>query len=124
MSQGKFEQGVYEADNAQLHICRYQPETRDATFGGLPNSINGGNATSPLWVKLKPGAKEWGLKPRKVRIRWTGAPPTGYKADTTVELVVFTPDSFAAIVVNGGAVYLDTAAQVVGKTSEKYYPEI
>ena len=124
MSAGVFEQGVYEADSGELHVIRYQPETSQATFQTVPNSINAGAATSPFWAKITKGKREYGLNVRKVRCRWTGSAPTGYKATGTFEIVVFQPSVFNGITINSGGLYLGEGIQVIGKTSESVYPEI
>ena len=124
MSAGAFEQGVYESDTAELHVCRYQPETTQATFGGVANTINPGIATSPFWVKVSKGAREYGLKVRTVKLRWTGAPPAGYKEGSTVDVMIMTPSVFNGITLNGGATYLGADAQIIGKTPEMFYPGI
>jgi hypothetical protein len=124
MSAGKFEQGVYESDSGDYHVCRYQPETTAATLGGVANTIAAFPPSSVFWVKLTKGAREYGLAVRKVRLRWTGPAPTGYKADTTFEIPVMTPSVFATCILNGGAIYLGEACQIIGKTYEKMYPAI
>ena len=124
MSQGKFEQGVYEADSGELHVIRYQPETSQATFQTIPNSINSGAATSPFWAKITKSKREYGLNVRKVRCRWTSTAPAGYKPTATFDIVVFQPSVFNGITINSGGLYLGEGIQVIGKTSESIYPEI
>ena len=57
-------------------------------------------------------------------MRWTGAPPTGYKASATFEVVAMTPAFYNGITLNGGATYLGASAQVIGKIPEEMYPGI
>ena len=124
MSAGAFEQGVYEADSGELHVCRYQPETTQATFATVPNTINPGAATSPFWARLTKGSTEWGLGVRKVRVRWTGSPPAGYKAATSLTIPIMTASVFNGITINSGGIYLGEPIQVIGKIPEVIYPAI
>ena len=123
MSAGPFQQDVYASDTGDFHNIRIQPETAEAQFGLTQNFGPSENANSQFWVKSSIGATEYGLHPRTVRLRWTGEPPAGYKPGTSVEVLAMTPSSFAAAIIGGGATYLGTAAQVIGKTSEFFYPE-
>lgn len=124
MSAGIFEQGVYEADSGELHPARYQPETTQATFGTVANAINAGIPTSPFWAEISKSRSKYGLNVRKVKCRWTGAAPTGYKTSATFDIVIMQPSVFGGITLGSGGLYLGEALQVVGKTSESYTPEI
>lgn len=124
MSAGGFNQGFYQGDSGDIHIIRYQPETAAMDLDGTVNAIATGPATSPFWVKVSKGRTEYGLGPRKVRIRWTGTPPTGYKAEEALEVVVFQSSVFNAATLNSTVTYLGATAQLVGKIPENLYPGI
>lgn len=124
MSAGGFEQGFYEADSAEIHIVRFQPETEALDFGGTMNAQPEGPATSPFWVKVSRATTEYGLAPRKVRIKWTGDPPTGYLANQSLEVMVFQASVFNGVTLNSTCTYLGSEARVVGKIGENQYPGI
>lgn len=124
MSAGAFTQTFYEGDSAAVHIIRLQPETLSLTSGGNSNDAPTGPATSPFWVKVTKGSTEYGLGPRKVRIKWDGAPPTGYKADETLEIPVLTTAFFNSLTINAACTYLGATATIQGKIQEAIYPGI
>lgn len=125
MSAGAFELGFYQADSADIHLIRLQPETASTlTLAGNAVTPPSGPATSPFWAKVTRGSNEYGLRPRAVSIKWTGTPPTGYKADETLDVIVQSTADFNGVTVGAAAEYLGTACQVVGKRPENIYPGI
>jgi hypothetical protein len=124
MSAGPFILRFYEADSGDTHVIRTQPETAVFSIGGAPNVIPAGPATSEFWAEVGRGNTEYGLRPRKLRIRWTAAPPEGYSPNATLEVVVFSPAAYNSATLLSSATYLGAAAQIVGKVPENIYPGI
>lgn len=125
MSAGPFNQTFYESDTGETHIIRVQPETLTATFNGATNDPPAGPATSPFWAQVTRGAREYGLKPRRIRIKWDeGGAPAGYKEDEALEIVVLSSSAFGNATINSAVAYLGGTGTVLGKSPENIYPGI
>jgi hypothetical protein len=123
MSSGPFDIGIYEADSAEKHLIKYQPESAIFSIGGSPNVLPAGPASSPFWAKVTRAKTEYGLRPRKIKIKWLAAPPAEYGDCQTLDVVVFDPAVYNAATIGANATYLDTPAKIVGKIREDIYPE-
>ncbi len=125
MSSGNFAIRYYQADSGELHACKQQPESATLTIGGNPNTVLTGPATSPFWAKTSRGAREYGLRPRKVRIRFTpGNEPSGYADCGVLDVVVYDPNQYNAMVIGGLGSYLGAPCTMVGRIAEDIYPVI
>lgn len=124
MSQGSFNQGFYQADSGEVHVIRHQPETAALAIDGVTNSVAAGPATSEFWVKANQGARAFGLRPRAVKVRWTGVAPVGFKASAVLSVVVFQTSVFNGISIGDAGTYLGSAIEVTGKRGESMFPEI
>jgi hypothetical protein len=122
MSSGEFSLGFYEGDSGEKHLIRYQPETAIFSLNGTPNTLPAGPATSIFWAKVTKGKTEYGMAPRKIRIKWTGQPPADYADCETLEIVVFSLSVYNGATVGANATYLETPAQIIGKIPENVYP--
>lgn len=122
MSSGPFDIGIYEADSGEKHNVKFQPESTVFSIGGSPNTLPAGPATSPFWAEIGKGKKEYGLRPRKIRIRWTGPPPDDYADCSSLEIVVFDAGVYTAATIGSAATYLGATAKIVGKIPEQMYP--
>jgi hypothetical protein len=124
MSAGKFTLAFYEADSAEIHVVKVQPETTamKSDISGTNVSANG-PATSPFWAKVSKNKRQYGLSPRSVSMRWTGGIPSGY-ADAVITLPVLTPAVFNGMTIGSTATYLGEQMQVIAKTPESLYPGI
>lgn len=118
MSAGNFRRAFYQRDNGDIHGGTVQPETALMTIDGTPNDPVAGPVTSDISYKVSKGKDEIGLCPRKVQIRFTGAPPTGYSEFQTYDVVVFDPLLFATAVEGTAISYLGAVAEVVRQIPE------
>lgn len=121
MSAGAFESSFYTSDDDTIHPIRIQPETRGLTIGGQANSAPSGPAdTNAGQVRVSGGKRTTGLTPRKIRVRFTGTPPTGYKEGSTLSIVVLIPGHFQAYrkPLYQTGTYLGAAIEVVGSSPE------
>lgn len=117
MSAGNFIRSRYESDAGNIHPIRIQPETADATIGSV-NAAPAGAVDVPISARVSGGSRQIGLTARKVRLAFTGTPPTGYAANSVVTIPILTPARFNSVAVGTTGTYLGTAVEVVGKTSE------
>jgi len=123
MSAGNFTLRIYESDSAETHFIKQQPESAVFSIDGTPNTIPAGPPTSVFWAKTSRGAKEYGLRPRKLRFRFTpGSEPTGYADCGILEIVVYSKSVYDGAVLGGPATYLGGAGTIVGRVPEDIYP--
>jgi hypothetical protein len=124
MSAGAFVNSRYEADygaGTAIHPIRVQPETLLlATTGGTPqtNAPPDGAITNPISAECASSYRSLGLHPRKVRIKLTGAPPTGYEAGGTAVLPLLNKAISVGLSTGVPISYLGTDWVVIG-----YHPE-
>ena len=125
MSAGIFEIVGYETSDPDLGgvvmPIRVQPETLGLSIGGTANAASAAAIDFPLRVQVSAGNTEYGVKPRKVTLRFTDQAdlPDGYKGSDLV-VPVMTPAAFAAYTVGATGTYLSKAVQVVAKKAESY----
>lgn len=122
MSAGRFIDSFYELDagngGGQCRI-KVQPETELLTDGTVVNDSPGGPATIPVSAKVSGSNGEYGIKPRKITIRWDdGQIPDGYDG-LTVTVPVLTVAAFAAYTLGSTVTYLGGTGDVVGRTPER-----
>jgi hypothetical protein len=125
MSSGPFEISKYAAQYGagdQIHPIRIQPETALLTLAiagvQTANSPPAGAVTNPISAKVGIPRNGLGLKPFVVRFRFTGTPPTGYKANSTISLPILnTP--LRAVAKGAEGVYLENPIVVVGTSVEQ-----
>ena len=121
MSAGAFESSFYTSDDGTIHPIRIQPETRGLTIGGQANSAPSGPADANAGqVRVSGGKRTLGLTPRKIRVRFTGEPPTGYKEGGIQTIAVLVPGHFQAYrkPLYQTGTYLGAAIEVVGSSPE------
>lgn len=125
MSAGSFVIRYYEADSGEIHAIKQQPESAVFSIDGTPNTIPAGPATSPFWAKTSRGAKEYGLRPRKLRIQFVaGQEPTGYANCGVLEVVVYTQANYNSAILGGSGTYLGAPILILGRVPEDIYPAI
>lgn len=117
MSAGAFLRTKYQSDSGTIYAIRVQPETVAANIGGA-NTAPAGAIDGEGSVKARGGSREIGIKARKVRVKFTGAVPDGYKPDTVLEIPILTPSVYQSIGTNATGTYLGQPVEVVGKTNE------
>lgn len=118
MSAGAFQYSKYESDQGGIYRIRVQPETLAATVDATVNGAPTGAIDSQGTVRVSNPRRGFGITPRRISIRWVGAPPTGYKADETVQVVILTPALYNAANIGDPVTYLATNATVTGKSAE------
>lgn len=125
MSKGKFAIRIYEADSAEKHLILQQPESAVFSIDGSPNTIPAGPATSPFWAKTSRGAKEYGLRPRKLRGRWNpGQSPEGYDDCGEFEVVIYSKSVYDSASLTESVTYLGGTGQLTGRIPEDIYPRV
>ena len=121
MSAGAFESNFYTSDDGTIHPIRIQPETRGLTIGGQANSAPSGPADANAGqVRVSGGKRTLGLTARKIRVRFTGTPPDGYKEGSTLSIAVLIPghwQTYRKPLYKTGT-YLGAAIQVIGSSPE------
>jgi hypothetical protein len=121
MSAGIFEDSFYTDDYDHVRPIRIQPETRGLNIGGQANSAPAGPAAAGMsYARVSGSKRTYGVTPRKVSIRFTGTPPTGYAANQTYRIPVLIPGHWKAYTdpkLQTGT-YLGAACVVVGKSAE------
>lgn len=119
MSAGKFTiDGKYEDEKGNIYPCRYQPETATATIDGEQNQPPAGAITSDISVRLTTGARQFGITPRKVKLKFTGTKPTGYDGETVV-IPVLSKFWFALLTKGATGTYLGAPVKVLQTYSER-----
>lgn len=123
MSAGTFTIRVYESDSAETHFIKQQPESAVFSIDGSPNTIPAGPPTSVFWAESNRAAKQYGLRPRKLRFRFNaGEEPEGYITGGVYEIVVYSKSVYDAAVIGSAATYLGGAGTIIGRVSEDIYP--
>lgn len=123
MSAGNFVRVGYQAtyNTAAIHPIRVQPETLllSVTIGGTAtvNTAATGAINTPAGVRVSSGRRSRGVNARLIRIRFSGEPPAGYQANSTITLPALNPALLNAP--NGATgTYLGQAIVVVGTSPE------
>lgn len=120
MSAGAFTNSRYTADDGTIYPIRVQPETLALTLGGTANTAPTGAVTGKIRARTSGGRRRYGVHARKVAIRFTGAVPDGYAANSIITLPILQPALYNALVSGGTTgTYLGNAVEVVYKTAEK-----
>jgi hypothetical protein len=123
MSAGGFTLAVYESNVGTFHWIKQQPESAIFSIDGSPNTIPAGPVNSPFWAKTSKAAKEYGLRPRKLRFRFNaGTEPDGYEDCGTLDIVVYSKSVFLTAVLNTSASYMGAPGKIVGRVPEQIYP--
>ena len=125
MSAGVFQLSKYETNSAALGgvimPIKVQPETLAAVVGGVTNAPPAGGVDFPLLVSVSATKGEYGVKPRKVTLRFADQAdlPPGYSGqDVTIPLM--TPAAAAAALPGATGTYLTKAVTVVRVKQEDF----
>ena len=123
MSAGNFITSKYETSSPGLGGAimpvRVQPETLFLTIAGVGNEPPAGAVSLPLRVSVSGGNSEYGVKPRRAVLRFTGTPPTGYSGDD-VSVPLLTPAMAAAAVPGATGTYLLADVEVISAKPESF----
>lgn len=123
MSQGRFTNRFYEADSGDIHLMRQQPETAVLSVNSVDNTVPAGPATSIFWVKVSKGKNEYGMSPRKLRLRWNpDAQPEGYKEEEEFEVPIYQASVYNGATIEAPFTYLGGSGVVKGKIPENVFP--
>lgn len=122
MSAGSFVVSTYEADSGKIHLIRLQNETVNATFAGTDNDPPAAAVDSQFAAEVNRGARAYGLRPRRVNVAFTDAPPTGYRPYTTVSIPVLTKAVYDDIELGGLVSYSGGTGKAKSKTGESTNP--
>ena len=114
----------YEADSAETHIVELDDVTLTMNISGTAVIQPAGPATSPFWAKVSRGATEYGLRPRKIGVCFTGAAPGTLESGPTYPVTILSPTDFAAATIGSTVTYQGESAQVRTKSPENTYPGI
>lgn len=122
MSAGSFVLSKYQTNSQTVHPIKIQPETAELVIDGVTNSppaLDYGPGAQ--WVRVSGGTKQLGIHPRKIGIRFTGTPPTGYAEGQTYYVPVLTEAAFNDYTITTGltGTYLGVACVVVGNSPER-----
>lgn len=119
MSAGAFTSSRYAAEAGTIHPIRVQPETLAATIGGTANDPPAGAANSKISARVSNGNRQFGLKPRRVSFKFTGALPTGYKADQVLTIPALTKAFWDLAIKDAEGTYLGLPIKIVSSLSEQ-----
>lgn len=125
MSAGLTTVRIYEGDSGETHFLRQQPESANFSLNGSPNTIPAGPPSSPFWAKSSRGAREYGLRPRKMRGRWKmGQSPEGYDECGEFEVVIYSKNVYDSAVIGTDCTYLGGSGTLIGRVREDIYPAV
>ena len=120
MSAGAFITAKYASSRGFIYPIRIQPETEALTLGGQANEPPAGALTAgALSVRVQGGKRSIGLVARKIRVKFTGAVPTGYTTGGTHAIPVLDPETYESYkdrTLTG--TYLGQPVKVVGWSGE------
>lgn len=115
MSAGAFQVSKYEADSGDIHPIRVQPET----IAALSNAAPAGAVNSSISAVVSLTRRQRGLRPRYVSVKFSGALPDGYAANTIYRLPILTEAVFDGLNIGGTGTYLGNPIVIVGKEGER-----
>lgn len=119
MSAGEFSISKYECSTLGVIMpIKLQPET-NIFAAGVANAEPAGAITLDLFAHVSGGKNEYGVTPRKVRIKFTdqAAVPDGYSGDELV-VPVMTEAAYNAYTRGTTGTYLGAPIQIVSKIPE------
>lgn len=116
---GRFIRSKYKANNGDVYRVVIQPETALLSFGSVQNAPTVNNVTEKVPLRIKKPLLEKGVKARKMGIKWSEDPPTGYSQDTILYIPILTPELFAAIQLDQLGTYLGKPFLVLSLIPER-----
>lgn len=121
MSAGAFLISKYEADTtSEVYPIKVQPETLTFVFDATNNAPTTTPLTSSDYVYARGATQRYGIKARRVTIKWIGVVPDGYEPTQRLSVPILTKALYDDIRVGAAtATYLGQSCQVVGKTDER-----
>nr|CRY96269.1 hypothetical protein [uncultured prokaryote] len=117
---GLFTSTAYQAsDGVTKFQIKVQPETLELILNEITNDAPAGDATFDLSVSVGGSRRKYGLHARLVRLKFTGALPTGYAANQILTVPILQKAVYDGIKKNQTGTYLGVDVKVVGTTDEK-----
>lgn len=118
MSAGNFQTARYVDNDGGEWAIRVQPETLALSIGGNTNSGGSGSGQTNGYVRVSNRRRQFGLTPRKVSIRFTGAVPDGYSGDPISGLPLLNSAIYDAATPLATGTYLGEDIEVVSRSDE------
>lgn len=119
MSAGAFVYSKYQNDVNGIHKVKIQPETLLLEVDGIANVAPLGDIDTVGSAKVSKGKKAIGVGCRTVTIRFTGTPPTGYKAGGLLRIPILTSALYTSAITPGATFeYQGVAAELVFASPE------
>lgn len=115
MSAGPYVLAKYTTDKGGICNIKIQPETQAFSLQG---AIAAGAVNQEASAIANGSRRQYGVKARSVRVRFTATAPDGYDPDAILRIPIITQTAWAAIDKGETGTYLDVAVVVVGKTPE------
>jgi hypothetical protein len=119
MSAGAFTLTRYQTDAGDIVPIKLQPETLQATFGGVINNAPTGAPSAGFpSADVSGGRRSIGIHPRIVTVRITAGLPPGYQSPSTHRVACLNTAVYNAAVKGAAAGYLGGTGTVVSKSPE------
>lgn len=122
MSAGFFVTAVYESTElaGQFLPIKVQPETLALSIAATANASSTTAVNLPLRVNVNGGNREYGVKPRRVTLRFTNSEdlPAGYSGQD-LSVPVLTQAAYAAYTVGAIGTYLTKPVEVIARNPER-----
>lgn len=119
MSAGNFVISIYETDGGAFVPCEVLPATLGAVFGAATNSPGAGPIDEGYPTAYMKGSRRRnGIHARRVTVRFSATPPTGYTG-TSLSVPILTEALFEAISKGTTGTYLGSDIVVSAKTDEE-----
>lgn len=118
MSSGPFQTVAYGGDDTTVYPIKVQPETLALSIGGTANDAPAGPINGKVYARVGGSHRSYGVHARNVRVKFTGTPPTGYKADSVIKLPWLALGTFGGLTAGQTGTYLGASIILVGKTPE------
>jgi hypothetical protein len=119
MSAGEFVIANYDSSEVGFAMpVRVQPETLLLFVNGIANASSPTPVGIGLFAQVTKNRNAYGVGCRNVTVRWTGAPPAGYKAGEALRIPVMTEAAYATYVPGSTGTYLGSPVVIVSRTNE------
>lgn len=118
MSAGAFEVSRYVRNDGEIHPIRIQPETAALVIDGTTNAASTSAVTRQTLAKISKSNSAYGVRPRKINVRFTSTLPTGYKADQTYAIPALQEAIWDAALPSTTGTYLGSDVVVVSRQAE------
>jgi len=122
MSAGAFTLSKYESNAGNIYNVKVQPETLAASIGtggaAATNTPPAGAVDQEVSAIVGGSTRTNGIHTRGVRLRFTGAVPDGYLANSVVFIPALNETFYNAATKGAEGTYLGVGVRVVGRRPE------